>query len=66
MADTCAHSKCFCELDGKTEYCGSQCEQAAGAGAGPTCECGHIACEEATMRIGGVHTTGAPSDLAPE
>lgn len=65
MAATCAHSKCFCELDGQDLYCGKHCEETAHAGA-PTCECGHIACEEATMREGGVHTTGGPSDLAPE
>ena len=65
MADTCAHSKCFCERDGDAEYCGSHCERSSRA-AGPTCECGHIACEEATMLEGGVHTTGARSDLAPE
>lgn len=65
MADTCAHSKCFCELDGTGEFCGTHCERSSRAG-GPTCECGHIACEEATMRDGGVRTTGAPSDLAPE
>jgi hypothetical protein len=66
MAATCAHSKCFCELDGQDQYCGTHCEEIAHAGATPTCECGHIACEEATMREGGVHTTGGPSDLTPE
>lgn len=65
MSDTCAHSKCFCERDGNADYCGAHCEQSARA-AGPTCECGHIACEEATMREGGVRTTGAASDLTPE
>jgi len=65
MAATCAHSKCFCELDGHDRYCGTHCEETAHVAA-PTCECGHIACEEATMREGGVRTTGGPSDLAPE
>ena len=66
MADTCAYMKCFCERDGSSEYCSGHCEDRARLGSAPTCECGHIACEEATMREGGVHTPGAPSDLAPE
>jgi hypothetical protein len=59
MADTCAHETCYCDA-GSDEYCGTHCrDAAAGSGGGPTCECGHIDCEEATMRHGGVVTTGS-------
>jgi len=57
MADKCANEVCFCgaEDDG---YCGEHCAEAALRGEiRPTCECGHVDCEEATMRQGGVVTT---------
>lgn len=58
MADTCRHAKCFCEPSG-ADFCGEQCAEAARSGhSGRTCECGHIDCEEATMREGGVRTSG--------
>ena len=58
MAEKCAHEQCYCGTsDG--EYCGEHCRRAeAKAASGPTCECGHIDCEEATMRTGGVVTVG--------
>ncbi len=59
MALTCAHEVCFCD-PAEGEYCGTQCAEIARRGeTRPSCECGHIACEEATMRGGGVHTTGS-------
>ena len=58
MPEKCAHGACFCEAT-DDDYCGTHCAEAAvGDQKGPTCECGHIDCEEATMRIGGVHPTG--------
>jgi len=58
MAERCAHAVCFCEPKGNP-YCSTQCAQLALRNERrPTCECGHIDCEEATMRSGGVHTTG--------
>jgi hypothetical protein len=56
MADKCAHEVCFCgAADGG--YCGAHCEEhALRADLHPTCECGHVDCEEATMRQGGVVT----------
>lgn len=56
MAETCGHDVCFCaaEADG---HCGKHCAELALRGESrPTCECGHIDCEEATMRQGGVVT----------
>jgi hypothetical protein len=59
MAEKCAHQVCYCEPSGG-DYCGDHCRGAeAKGGSGPTCECGHIDCEEATMRAGGVYTTSA-------
>jgi hypothetical protein len=54
---TCAHALCYCEVtDGG--FCAEHCAEATRLGhAGPTCECGHMDCEEATMRQGGVRTT---------
>ncbi len=60
MGDTCAHDRCFCDPGGDENYCGTQCRAAAARHEQhPTCECGHIDCEEETARTGGVHTTGA-------
>jgi hypothetical protein len=58
MSDHCARAACHCDAaDG--EYCGAHCaETAKQSDRGPTCECGHIDCEEATMRTGGVVTVG--------
>ena len=57
MAETCAHDVCFCAA-GDDPYCGRHCSDLALRGeTRPTCECGHITCEEATMREGGVVTT---------
>ncbi len=53
----CAHALCFCEVtdDG---FCGEHCAEATRLGhKGATCECGHVDCEEATMRKGGVRTS---------
>lgn len=59
MQAKCIHELCYCEVT-KDHCCGAQCREAVSTGkAGPTCECGHIDCEEATMREGGVHPTSA-------
>ena len=61
MADTCAHEVCHCERKDEAEFCGTHCSEAALHERKPvSCECGHIDCEEATMRTGGVYTTGRP------
>lgn len=61
MAEKCAHEVCYCDAQGE-EFCGTHCDgPALRSKRGPTCECGHIDCEEATMRTGGVHTTGRTS-----
>ena len=57
MAGTCAHADCYCETDA-AEFCGEHCAEATRVGhKGTTCECGHIDCEEAHMRAGGVRTS---------
>jgi hypothetical protein len=57
MADTCAHAPCHCDPEG-SEYCSLYCRDVAlTKERRPTCECGHVDCEEATMRTGGVYTT---------
>jgi hypothetical protein len=57
MATACLHDACFCERDG-ADCCGAYCtDMVARRARDPTCECGHIVCEEATMRGGGVYTT---------
>jgi hypothetical protein len=59
MARKCAHVVCYCAADAG-EYCGTHCTQVAlRSEKRPTCECGHVACEEPTMRVGGVYTTGS-------
>jgi hypothetical protein len=58
MSATCAHADCHCDTD--DDFCGAHCAEATRLGhKGVTCECGHIACEEATMRKGGVRTQGS-------
>jgi hypothetical protein len=57
MSSKCLHEPCHCDPNGD-DACGQHCREAIGsAERPPTCECGHIACEEATMREGGVVTT---------
>jgi hypothetical protein len=59
MAEKCAHGACFCDPEGN-RYCGTYCSDLAlRHEKRPTCECGHIDCEEASMRRGGVHPTAA-------
>jgi hypothetical protein len=59
MDAKCAHELCYCSTN-EGDYCGDHCRAAVTSGrSGPTCECGHIDCEEATMREGGVHPTSA-------
>ena len=59
MAQKCRYERCFCDSDGE-DYCGPHCNEAAFRDEKPpSCECGHIDCEERTMRTGGVYTTGA-------
>lgn len=56
MAEKCAHEVCFCGAD-DGGYCSAYCEEHVLRGElPPACECGHIDCEEATMRQGGVVT----------
>lgn len=63
MAGTCRHPKCFCETDG-ADFCGEHCAEAARSGhSALSCECGHIACEEATMLHGGVRTSGGRAEM---